>query len=81
MSLPAHRLPGLTPTSAENESVDIPCLSPPHASVPTQAPTSPAPSNEEGSSPALRRSTRERKPPQRLTYTDWAGIVKSSHID
>ena len=80
-SLQVHQLPSLTPTSTENESVDIPYLSPPSVSVPTQAPTSPTASSENVSSPAPRRSTRERRPPQRLIDTDWADRVKSSHKD
>ena len=68
MSSEGNRPPSLTPASAENESVDIPCLSHPDVPVLTEAPTLPAASND--SPPAPRRSTRERRQPQRLMYND-----------
>ena len=55
--------------------------SPSQAIIPeVQTPPAPA-DNEMEPSPAPRRTTRERKQPQRLIESDWAGSIKSSNRD
>ena len=70
VSTPDRQSLSVAPRTVEKETVDHPCPSP----------QSPKPtSNENETSPVLRRSTRERKAPQRLIDTSWADRVKSSH--
>ena len=70
VSIPDRQSLSVAPRTVEEETVEDPC-----PSLQSPKPTS----NEKEASPVPRRSTRERKPPQRLIDTSWADRVKSSH--